>query len=477
MIEFLVLFPFIAAPFLILSKKRSLNRVFLVTYIIGLIICAFALWQGRVMRLSAIDSLSPFFDTDALSRLFYYVLTVLFTACGVYSFEFLARSKDNRWDTYYTVFLLLFAASMNGAIFSAHLGLFWVFIEATTLTSSVLIYYDRTRASLEATWKYIFVCSIGIAFAFVGIIMLTIGAGGKDSLFFADLTVNAGAFSPFWLRMAYVFLLTGFGTKVGLAPVHAWKPDAYSQAPGPAAALLSGALSSCALAGIIRVTGMMSTAGAGNYARSLLLVMGMLSILVAAVFMLRVRNHTRMLAYSSIEHMGIIAAGIALGGPAVFAAMLHLVGHALTKGALFMTSSSISRRIGSKDISLTSGLIRSDSRTGWLWLTGLLAITAFPPFVTFISEFMIIKTMFLQHRIALAVVTLFLLTVVLYGMASPVFRMSFGKAPAKEKNPAKARPGEYLPPALLLAAALVLGVYIPQPIIDLLNAAAAVAGM
>ena len=390
MIEFLILFPLLALPLMLLSKKRGLNRMMLLTYMAGLAGCAVLLSQGMIVRLAVTPLLVPFFAADALSRLFFYLMTILFIAAGIAGIRFLSRSADDRWDTYFTAFTMLFAASMNGVIFSAHLGLLWVFIEATTLTSAILIYYDRTRASLEATWKYIFICSIGISFAFVGIIMLTIGAGGNDSLYFSDLSANAKGFLPFWLKMSYVFLLTGFGTKVGLAPVHAWKPDAYSEAPGPAGALLSGALSNCAFIGIIRVSGIMDAAGEGRFAKGLLLVMGILSVLIAAVFILRVRNYKRMLAYSSIEHMGIVATGLAIGGPAAFAAMLQIAGHSLVKGSLFITAGNICSATGTKETSKIHGLIRSHAPTGWLWIIGILAITAFPPFSTFLSEFILL---------------------------------------------------------------------------------------
>ena len=476
MIEFLLLFPVLAFPLLYFAKKRSLNRVMLVTYMLGQGACALLLAKGMVARLSALPGLSAFFAADSLRRLFFYLLTMLFIGAGIAGIRFLSRHKDERWDTYYTGFTMLFVASMNGVIFSAHLGLLWVFIEATTLTSAVLIYFDRTRSSLEATWKYIFVCSIGIAFAFVGIIMLTIGAGGMDSLFFADLTANAKSFSPFWLKMAYVFLLTGFGTKVGLAPVHAWKPDAYSEAPSPVAALLSGSLANCALVGVIRATGIMNSAGAGHYAASLLLIMGVLSLLIAAVFMLRVRNYKRMLAYSSIEHMGIVATGLAVGGPAAFAAMLHLAGHSLVKGSLFITAGNIEKFTGTKETDSVRGLIRIDRGTGWLWIAGLLAITAFPPFSTFLSEFLLLKTIFSKGMIVLAVAVLFFLTVILFGMVSPIFRMTFG-TPEKPVKDATRSVWDYIPQIVFLAAALALGCFVPSQLRELLQGAAAVAGM
>ncbi|HEY1405794.1 MAG TPA: proton-conducting transporter membrane subunit, partial [Spirochaetota bacterium] len=442
--------------------------------VVGNIICAVLFFNGSQKVASLFPSFEHFFAADHLNRLFFYLMVCVFTGSAFTSHRFLSRSADDRWDTIYTVFMLLFVGSMSGVIFSAHLGLLWVFIEATTLTSAVLIYYERTRSSLEATWKYIFVCSIGIAFAFVGIIMLTIGAQGNDSLFFADLGTNISQFSPFWLKMSFVFLLTGLGTKVGLAPVHSWKPDAYSEAPSPVAALLSGALSNAALIGILRIVILMDGAGLGPFAKKLLLFMGIFSVALAALFMLRAHNFKRLLAYSSIEHMGIIAIGVSLGGVALFAAMLHLAAHSLTKSALFFTAGNIEGRWGTKESGLIAGIRDSDPVTGGTFLACIFAITAFPPFAMFVSEFLIVKTMFAEGKFVLAVIFLFFLTVVIYAMAVPVFGMLFGK---KDEKPVMLFSMQtHLPAIIFLCAVLLLGLYIPHPVREIITMAAGFIG-
>jgi len=469
MIEFLLLYPAAAAAVMAIVRKRVVNRIFLGGYAAGSAVFAVILATGHEVP-SRLAPFRTFFAVDDLNRLFFYVMILVFAGSVIASHRFLSRSADNRWDTIYSGCMLLFVGAMNGVIFSAHLGAFWVFIEATTLASSVLIYYERTRASLEATWKYIFVCSIGIAFAFVGIIMLTIGANGNDSLFFSDLSQNVSQFSPFWIKMGFVFLVTGFGTKVGLAPVHAWKPDAYSEAPSPVAALLSGALSNAALLGIIRVVMLMDDAGVGMYAKKILLFMGIFSVGIAALFMLRAHNYKRLLAYSSIEHMGIIAIGVSLGGVALFAAMLHLTAHALTKSALFFTAGNIEGSWGTKESGAISGLRDSDPATGGTFLAGIVAITAFPPFATFVSEFIIVKMMISEGKIALAVAFLFFLTIVLYAMCVPVFGMLFGKK--KEPEVKKVHAAANVVPALFIGTVLVLGIYIPDTVMRILSAAA-----
>ena len=258
--------------------------------------------------------MSKFFALDSLNLLFMIVLVIVTGAVMIY------QGKQN-WK-YYTIFTLFFL-SMTGAILSSHLGLTWVFVEATTLTSAYLIMQHKTQNSLEATWKYVFLCSIGISLAFVGIILLLIGCDGVNSLAYSDLYSHATAINPFWLKLSFIFILIGFGTKVGLAPVHSWLPDAHAEAPSPVSAMLSATLLNSAFLVILRYYKLMELAGVQDTAKVLLLTMGFLSIFVTAVYVYKIANYKRMLAYSSIENMGIIAIGTALGGVAVFAAALH----------------------------------------------------------------------------------------------------------------------------------------------------------
>jgi hydrogenase-4 component F len=470
MIEFLLVLPVIVVPIIWVMKSRTINRIILAIYVLGNIGSAVLLFTGKIASITLIQSITPFFSNDGLSSLFFYVMVAIFACSAVLSHNFLKHSSDDRWDSLYTIFIMLFVASMIGVIFSAHLGLFWVFIEATTLSSAVLLYYERTRSSLEATWKYIFVCSIGISFAFVGIIMLTIGAHGYDSLYFKDLNANAAHFSPFWLKMAFVFILTGFGTKMGLAPMHSWLPDAHSEAPSPVSALMSGALLNGALLGIIRTMTILDISGLGHYARGLLLVAGIISVGVSAIFMLNVHNFKRLLAYSSIEHMGIIAIGIALGGPALFGAMLHLVGHSLSKGSLFLTAGTIYHRYETKDINSVKGLFKRDRVTALLFTAGIFSITAFPPFSTFLSEFIIVKEMFVGSRFILAGVFLFLLTVVLYAACKPLLAMITGKSESDEQH--KFSVLDHLPQIVMLVVVIIIGLYIPDSAREILQSAA-----
>ena len=474
MILLLLLYPLFAIAVVILFRARWVNILVLYSYALLFAGISVALYFKP-------EEYTAFFGVDSLNILFLLVLAVLFAVVTVANGGFMRRAEVTpRRLTEYTVFFLLFVGSMAGVILSRHLALLWVFIEATTLSSAPLIYFDRTPSSLEAAWKYIFICSIGIALAFVGIILLSVGAGPGGSLFFVDLYKNAESIVPLWLKMALPFLLVGWGTKMGLAPVHAWLPDAHSESPAPVSALLSGTLLNMALLGILRVFKLMEAAHLDYYARNLLLVMGFLSLLISAVFLLRTHNYKRMLAYSSIENMGIISIGLGIGGIAAYAALLHTVVHSLTKGAFFLTAGNIYHAFKTKEIAKVKGLLRSLNRNtrinGWLWIVCFIAIAAIPPFPAFTSEFLLVKGLFQKGYYIMTGVFFLLLTVILYGMGRSVLGMSFGEPPVEETVPGgnSVKPSwhEILPPVLLLAMLAVLGVFMPGWVHRLLQAAA-----
>ena len=367
---------------------------------------------------------------------------------------------------------------MTGTLLSTDLGLAWVLIEATTLSSAYLIYFNKTKHSIEAAWKYVFICSIGIALAFVGIILLNIASGSVNSLDFSVLYANASHFDVAWLKLAFIFILFGFGAKMGLAPIHFWLPDAHAEAPSPISALLSAALLNSAFLVIVRVFKIMNLANCSDYARIMLLLMGFLSLFVTTVFVYHIKNYKRMLAYSSIENMGILAIGTALGGGAIYAIILHLIGHSLAKASFFLTSGNVLELFGTKRIKSVNGLISADGKTGWLWVLSFLAICAFPTSVLFISEFLIIKEMVLQGHYLICALFVLLLTIILYGIGRVVIKMAFGKvsedkAKTIEDNKHKVCFWMYIPQFIMLTIVFVLGIYIPQFLNNIINSSVA----
>jgi len=471
MIAILLFYPLAAIPVVILLKSRWVNVLAVLIYAV-----LFAGISGALYVSPA--EFTPFFGVDSLNILFLLVLALLFLAVSVYNVGYMRHTTVSPGrQAEYTVFFLLFVGSMAGVVLSRHLALLWVFIEATTLSSAPLIYFDRSRSSLEAAWKYIFICSIGIALAFVGIILLSLSTGRLESLFFSDLYKNAGLLAPLWLKLSFPFILVGLGTKMGLAPVHAWLPDAHSESPSPVSAMLSGTLLNMALLGILRVFKLMELAHLDYYARNLLLLMGFLSLLISAVFILRTGNYKRMLAYSSIENMGIISIGIGIGGIALYAALLHMVVHSLTKGAFFMSAGNILHVYKTKETGKVRGLLERWKVYGWLWVGCFAAISGIPPFPSFTSEFLLVKGIFGKGYYFQAGIFFLLLTLILYGMGRSVFGMSFGGGGSGESDKGeltagKPSPLSYLPPLFLLLVLLVMGLYLPGPVHEVLRRAA-----
>jgi hydrogenase-4 component F len=279
---------------------------------------------------------------------------------------------------------------------------------------------------------------------------------------------------PTWARVAFLCLLVGYGTKMGLAPMHTWKPDAYGEAPGLVGALLAGGLTSCAFVAILRFFQICVAAGDSEFARTLLLSLGLFSMAVAGAFMVRQGDYKRMLAYSSVEHMGILVLGIAIGGAGTFGALLHLINNGLSKGVLFLSAGNIHRAFGSKRTADVSGALSVVPLSASLFLGGFFAITGTPPFGPFVSEFTILAAMMHAERWVVAAAFLGLLVLVFVGMGSTVLAVVQG-APPERTGATPYRDGwlGVAPIAVLLALVLALGLWIPAPILALLRAAAA----
>lgn len=461
MINLLFIFPILACLILWIFKCKWMNNFMinlyaLMHFVISVLYCI----NGVPAQSSA-----KYFGVDSSNIIFLTVLSIVFLAVAIYNNGYMKHSTvENRRLRHYSYMVLIFVLSMTGAILSTNLGLSWVFIEGTTLASAYLIYFNKTKTSIEAGWKYVYICSIGIALAFVGIILLTIATGSLNSLSYIDLYANAQTFNAFWLKLAFVFILFGIGTKMGLAPVHFWLPDAHSEAPSPISALLSAALLNSAFLVILKVFKVTVIAGCTDFARLMMLVMGFMSLFVTAVFVYHINNYKRMLAYSSVENMGILMIGTAIGGLGMYAAILHMIGHSLIKSSFFLTSGNVLDIFKTKKIKSVTGLLKTDKKTGWLWVLSFLGIAAFPPSVLFISEFLMIKSMLFTKHYILCALFVILLTVVLFGMGRAVIKMSYGKVKEDEtlkENVKKLTCGMYFPQIVMLIAAFVLGIYVP----------------
>jgi hydrogenase-4 component F len=371
----------------------------------------------------------------------------------------------------------LFIFTMLLALLANNMGVLWVAMEAATLSTVLLVSLYRTQASIEAAWKYFILCGVGIAQALFGTILLylaaekLLGAGGT-ALLWTHLNAVKGDLEPTVLSLAFVFLLVGYGTKVGLVPLHNWLPDAHAEGPTPMSAVLSGLLLNVALYAVVRckvlVDGALHTPFAGN----LMMGFGLLSVVVAAFFLSRQRDVKRMFAYSSIEHMGLMTFAFGMGGPvATFAALLHMTVHSLTKSAIFFTVGHAVQKTGTQVMEEIRGLVTTNPAIGWGLMLGSLAILGMPPFGVFASEFMILTTAMREQPWA-APILLVSLVVAFASIFARVQSMVFGETTAKRLPHAPA----LLPVFAHLALVLMLGLYIPPYLADWYRQAAKLIG-
>lgn len=374
----------------------------------------------------------------------------------------------------YTALVCLFLAAMSLAVLADNLGVLWVAIEATTITTAFLVGHHRGQRALEAAWKYVVLGSVGVAIAFLGIVLLYAAsvAAGTPTLSWALLASGAIPLDPDLTRLAVALAVLGFATKAGLAPMHSWLPDAHSQAPAPVSGLMSGVLLSVALYAILRIQALSTAIIGPGFLRGLLVAAGLLSLAVAAALMLAQRDYKRLLAYSSIEHMGIMALGAAVGGTlATTAVLLHMLGHGLVKATMFVVAGRILAAEGSSRIDDVHGLLARRPDLARPLLAGTAALLGFPPFVLFFTEVAIIVAGWTNGLGPAMAAALVLLLVVFAGLSSQVASMTLGvPTPPTDAEPGT---GRQAPLLVALAAAVLLG-FAASPLVELLTAAAAV---
>jgi hydrogenase-4 component F len=483
MILALVLIPAAAAAVSFLIKARVPRRILLV--VVAAAHSALVAW-GWVDP-GVFSPVGAWLGMDAPAVLFLSITSILFLAVSIYAVGYLKKHGgiekdseegflfDNTPEALFTACLLGFLSTMTLVTVSRHFGLLWVAVEATTLMSAPLIHFHRHHRSLEATWKYLLICSVGIAIALLGTYFLAVAASG-GGLTFSDIVSHAASLDPAWLKAAFLLLLVGYGTKMGLAPFHTWLPDAHSEAPSLVSALLSGALLNCAFLAILRVMGVLGAAGYDAFARDTLLVFGLLSMVVAAAFIIGQKDFKRMLAYSSVENVGILAVGIGIGGLGNWGSLFHALNHSLVKAALFLAAGNILAIYATKKTAEVRGVLRTAPLTGALWVAGFFAITGAPPFGTFMSELTILRAAVEKGAYGIAAIYVCALVAVFIGMVTIFTAMAQGSRdglglPGSAGDAAEGRAQRHapvretltstLPPLALLAASAVLGLFVP----------------
>ncbi|WP_153116130.1 hydrogenase 4 subunit F [Rhodocyclus tenuis] len=389
-----------------------------------------------------------------------------------------ARGKldGGRMRLYHSMFQL-FMGAMLTALSTNNLGILWVSMEAATLATVLLVALYRTPASLEAAWKYFILCGVGIAQALFGVILLyfaaerVLGAEG-GALLWTHLNAIKSDLEPTVLSLAFIFLLVGYGTKCGFAPLHNWLPDAHAEGPTPVSAVLSGLLLNVALYAVLRCKTLVDGALETHFAGNLMMGFGLFSVVVGAFSLARQKDIKRLFGYSSIEHMGLIGFAFGMGGPAAsFAGLLHMTVHSLTKSAIFFAVGHAVQKVGSAAIDDIRGLLRASPMIGWSLALGALAILGMPPFGVFASEFLILTTAIQEHQWAVPILLVSLGVAFAAGLGK-VQGMVFGDAVPVLPG---VRPAT-LPVLLHLALALLLGLWIPPELADWYRAAAHLLG-
>ena len=443
---------------------------------------ATALLTARVVADGPILALGDQFFVDSFNVFLVALTAFVGFTTALFSRPYMRIEQDKghvnagRLRLYHSMFQL-FMFTMLLALLSNNVGAMWVAMEGATLSTVLLVSLYRTPASLEAAWKYFILCSVGIAQALFGTILLyfaaerVLGAGG-GALLWTHLHGVRDQLEPTVLSLAFVFLLVGYGTKVGLVPLHNWLPDAHAEGPTPISAVLSGLLLNVALYSVVRSKVLVDGALGPGFSGGLMMGFGMLSVVVASFFLSRQRDIKRMFAYSSIEHMGIVTFAFGMGGPvAAFAGLLHMTVHSLTKSAIFFTAGHAAQATGTQDMASIRGLVQTSPAIGWGLAIGSLAILGMPPFGVFTSEFMVLTTAMHEHVWAtpLLLVSLGVAFASIFGKVQP---MVFGETSAAplERGPA------LVPVFAHLAIVLALGLYIPPYLAAWYRQAAALIG-
>ena len=467
--------PAVAATLLaVLPGYRATARLNVAATTLTLI-CALSLFFGR-------PAPSAYLLVDDLNGTFIVLTTFVGFTTSVFSASYIGHELEIGRLTppfvrfYHAMYQVLMFA-MNLALIANNIGLMWVAIELATLTTVLMVGIYRTHEALEAAWKYFILGSVGIGLALFGTILVYMAARpvlgeGLDAMVWSVLVSRAADFDPALLDLAFVFLLLGYGTKVGLAPLHAWLPDAHAEGPTPISAVLSGLLLNVALYALLRFKMLLAVNKAALAPGPLMVTLGLISLVFAAFMLYRRRDIKRLFAYSSIEHMGIITFAFGMGGPiANFAGLLHMTMHSLTKSAIFFAVGHVAQVKGTQRIADMGGLTETNPMLGWSLILGVVAIAGLPPLGIFTSEFLVVSSTFARAPL-LAIVLVFGLLVGLAGLFLRLNSIAFGEP----RGPTAKAQASYVPMFAHLALVLVAGVYMPPALVVWFQNVAALLG-
>jgi hydrogenase-4 component F len=476
MIAIITFLPLLSAFIAFSLHERHIRKIEFTTIFVMGVVLALSVASSVAVGNGAEIQFMNWLKFDALSAFLALIVSIIGTNAVLYSSGYFKEEtrkgyvQPRKIKQYYTQ-LNVFLFAMFLATTTTSPVLAWIAIEATTLSTIFLIsFYDKNSA-IEAAWKYAVINSIGLLLGFLGMMLLIASTGiSTGYVSWSSLLSAASGASPLALSVAFLFILVGFGTKAGLAPMHTWLPDAHSKAPVPVSALLSGVLLNVALVAVVRFKGIVDVVAPAHFTDHLFIALGLLSVGIVGFTILTQRHYKRLFAYSSIENMGLIAIGIGVGGIGIFGALLHMLYHALSKSLLFFASGNIFLKYGSTKISDITGAIKTLPQTAVLFFVGIFIITGLPPFGIFASKFAILSQV-ADVSMYLLIGILAFLILIFIGFLKHAQMMLFGNAP-DNIEPRELHQMTLVPIYITVFVIILFSVYIPTPIEHLINQAA-----
>jgi hydrogenase-4 component F len=464
---FYLITAYLISGIVFVNRKRVVNYAMVILF--AILQWAFTIYTCYHLKTTYLG----YFTADSLGLLLLLTLSIISIPAFWHSYLYIKFHKESEQSrSIYFAALIMLLTSVSAAYLANHIAVIWIFAELTTLSASALIYHHRNKLALEGTWKYVFICAISITFVFIGILFLSLSLqhAGSDDLSFSNLIANSDKLNPFWLRLAFLFIFTGFTAKLGLVPMYTAGIDAKDTAPAPAAAMLSSVLMNMGFVGIFRFYSVVAQTSLHHWANFIILIAAMLSIFVATVYMTKMMNIKRMFAYSSIEHMGLVMLGLAVGGIGYYAAILHIILHSFVKSSMFFQFTQLYRVFQSKSIYHVGNYFKYNPTGAIVILIAFISATAMPPSGLFVSEFLIFRAMFEAKYIVMLLLVLLMLTIIIWSFGKNIFKILFTPPVGFDESRLPViSPWESLSQYLLLAMAFWLGLNPPLVFTELIK--------
>jgi len=447
--------------------KRANYSLLSLYLILQVVFTVYACWHYN-------QTASTYFTFDSLGIIMLLTATIISIPAAFHSYVYIEESEEATPESRAIYFgaLILLITAVSAAYLANHIAVVWIFAEVTTLSASALIYHHRNKLALEGTWKYVFICAISITFVFIGILFLSLSFAnvGSDDLSYKNLLAHSSLLNSSWLQLAFLFIFTGFTVKLGLFPMFTAGVDAKDKAPGPAAALLSSVIMCMGFVGIFRIYIVVANTPLLHWASLVVGIAAFISLFIAAVYMVKIKNIKRMMAYSSVEHMGIVMLGIAAGGIGYYAAILHIVLHAFVKSSLFFQYNQMYKVFKTKNIYQMGNYFKYNTTGSMVVLLAFISVTAMPPSGMFVSEFLVFRSMFEANQLILLIAVLLLLTFIIWAFAKNIFKILFiPVVNFDESKVPRVSPWRSTFQFILLGGSAYLGLNPPAIFVDLIN--------